>query len=148
MTETQKILVQKSFEKVLPIADTAAELFYGRLFETDQSLRPMFKGDIKEQGKKLMMTLNIAVKGLDRLDELVPQIQKLGRNHAGYGVKDEHYETVAGALLWTLEKGLGTDFTDDVKDAWITVYTIIADTMKEAAKEVEKDAEVEAEVIN
>lgn len=137
MTNTQKILVQKSFEKVLPIADTAAELFYGRLFEIDPSLRHMFKGDIKEQGKKLMMTLNIAVKGLDRLDELVPQIEKLGRNHAGYGVKDEHYGTVASALLWTLEKGLGADFTDDVKDAWVTVYTIIADTMKRAAKETE-----------
>lgn len=142
MTNTQKILVQKSFEKVLPIAETAAELFYGRLFEIDPSLRHMFKGDIKEQGKKLMMTLNIAVKGLDRLDELVPQIEKLGRNHAGYGVKDEHYGTVASALLWTLENGLGADFTDDVKDAWVTVYTIIADTMKRAAKEAEIEEEV------
>ncbi len=148
MTETQKILVQKSFEKVLPIADTAAELFYSRLFEIDPSLRPMFSGDIKEQGKKLMMTLNVAVKGLDRLDELVPQIQKLGRNHAGYGVKDEHYDTVAGALLWTLEQGLGADFTDEVKEAWVEVYTILAGTMKAAAKEAEKEAEVEAEVIN
>ena len=137
MTETQKILVQKSFEKVLPIADTAAALFYGRLFEIDPSLRHMFKGDLNEQGKKLMMTLKIAVGGLDRLDELVPQIEKLGRNHAGYGVKDEHYNTVASALLWTLEKGLGEDFTDEVKDAWVTVYTIIADTMKNAAKEAE-----------
>jgi len=137
LTETQKILVQKSFEKVLPIADTAAALFYGRLFEIDPSLRHMFKGDLNEQGKKLMMTLKIAVGGLDRLDELVPQIEKLGRNHAGYGVKDEHYNTVASALLWTLEKGLGEDFTDEVKDAWVTVYTIIADTMKNAAKEAE-----------
>ncbi len=108
----------------------------------------MFSGDIKEQGKKLMMTLNVAVKGLDRLDELVPQIQKLGRNHAGYGVKDEHYDTVAGALLWTLEQGLGADFTDEVKEAWMKYIQLLADTMKEAAKEAEKDAEVEAEVIN
>lgn len=142
MTEKQKILVQKSFEKVLPIAETAAELFYGRLFEIDPSLRHMFKGDMKEQGKKLMMTLNIAVKGLGRLDELVPQIEKLGRNHAGYGVKDEHYETVAAALLWTLEKGLGADFTDDVKDAWVRVYTIIAETMKRASKEAEIEEEI------
>jgi hemoglobin-like flavoprotein len=142
LTETQKILVQKSFEKVLPGADKAAELFYGRLFELDPSLKPMFKGDMKEQGKKLMMTLNIAVKGLNRLDELVPQIEKLGRNHAGYGVTDEHYNTVASALLWTLEQGLGGDFTDEVKNAWIAVYTLIADTMKNAAKEIRTEEEV------
>lgn len=144
MTNTQKILVQKSFEKVLPIAETAAQLFYGRLFEIDQSLKPMFTTDINEQGKKLMMTLNVAVKGLDRLEELLPQLEKLGRNHVSYGVKDEHYDTVAQALLWTLEKGLGDEFTPEVKDAWVAVYTVIANTMKKAASE----ALIEAEILN
>lgn len=144
MTETQKHLVQKSFEKVLPIADTAAQLFYGRLFEIDPSLKPMFTSDMNEQGKKLMMTLNVAVKGLDRLEELLPQLEKLGRNHVSYGVKDEHYDTIAEALLWTLEKGLGDEFTPEVKDAWISVYTVIANTMKKAASEVT----IEEEILN
>jgi hemoglobin-like flavoprotein len=144
LTETQKHLVQKSFEKVLPIADTAAQLFYGRLFEIDPSLKPMFTSDMNEQGKKLMMTLNVAVKGLDRLEELLPQLEKLGRNHVSYGVKDEHYDTIAEALLWTLEKGLGDEFTPEVKDAWISVYTVIANTMKKAASEVT----IEEEILN
>jgi len=135
MTPIQKDLVQKSWEKVVPISETAASLFYGRLFELDPALKPMFTSDIKEQGKKLMQMITVAVRGLDDLGALVPAVQALGRRHAGYGVKDEHYGTVATALLWTLEQGLGPDFTPETKDAWVVVYTILADTMKGAAAE-------------
>ena len=79
-----------------------------------------------------MTMIGVAVKGLDTLDQLVPAVQNLGRRHAGYGVTDAHYDTVGGALLWTLEKGLGPDFTPDVKSAWTTVYTLLATTMKAA----------------
>src|SRR6266516_4432898 len=106
MTLKEKNLVQRTFAQVAPIADVAAELFYGRLFEMDPSLKPMFRGDIKEQGRNLMQMLAFAVKGLDRLHEIVPAVREMGRRHAGYGVRDEHYDTVAAALLWTLEKGL------------------------------------------
>ena len=133
MTPTEKDLVQSTFAKVAPIADQAAALFYDRLFEMDPSLRPLFKGDMREQGKKLMQMIGFCVKGLDALDQLVPAVQGLGKRHAGYGVTDAHYATVGGALLWTLEKGLGPDFTPDVKSAWTTVYTILATTMKDAA---------------
>jgi len=133
MTPRQKELVQTSWAKVVPIADTAASLFYGRLFELDPSLRPMFSTDIKEQGKKLMTMITVAVKGLDNLATLVPAVQALGKRHGGYGVKDEHYATVAAALLWTLEKGLGDAWNPELRDAWIAVYTILADTMKQAA---------------
>ncbi|HEY0944386.1 MAG TPA: globin family protein [Opitutaceae bacterium] len=133
MTPQQKVLVQTSWEKVVPIADTAATLFYGRLFELDPALKPLFTSDITEQGKKLMQMITLAVRGLDNLEQLVPAVQQLGRRHVGYGVKDEHYATVAAALLWTLEKGLGDAFTAEVKEAWVVVYTILADTMKGAA---------------
>ena len=136
MTPREKELVQTSWEKVVPIADTAASLFYTRLFELDPALRPMFTSDIKEQGKKLMQMITVAVRGLDDLGALVPAVQALGRRHAGYGVKDEHYGTVATALLWTLEKGLGEAFTEEVKSAWVTVYTILAYTMKNASATV------------
>ena len=133
MTPAEKNLVQTTFATLVPIADQAAALFYARLFELDPSLKPLFKSDLNEQGKKLMTMIGVAVKGLDTLDELVPAVKNLGRRHAGYGVTDAHYETVGGALLWTLEKGLGSAFTPDVKAAWTTVYTVLATTMKAGA---------------
>ena len=136
LTLAQKTLVQDSFATIAPIADDAAVLFYQRLFELDPSLEPMFRGNMAEQRKKLMQMLTAAVKGLDRLDQLVPVVENLGRRHAGYGVTDAHYDMVGSALLWTLEMGLGRAFTAEVKDAWSTVYGLFATTMKEAAREV------------
>jgi len=133
MTDTQIALVQNSWEKCVPIADAAAQLFYGRLFEIDPSLRPMFKGDMSEQGKKLMTMITVAVRGLTNLPAIVGAVQDLGRRHVSYGVTDEHYDTVGEALIWTLGKGLGDDFTDDVKDAWVETYTTLATVMKDAA---------------
>jgi hemoglobin-like flavoprotein len=133
MTSEQKVLVQGTFAKVAPIADDAAAMFYARLFELDPSLRPLFTTDLTEQGRKLMQMIAVAVNALDRLDELVPAVRQLGIRHARYGVKDQHYDTVAEALLWTLERGLGSDFTPAVKDAWTAVYGVLAATMKEAA---------------
>lgn len=136
MTPEQKTLVQSTFAQVVPIAPQAAELFYGRLFELDPALKPLFTGDMTEQGRKLMATLGVAVNALDNLDELIPVLQNLGKGHVAYGVQDAHYETVGAALLWTLEQGLGDAFTPEVKDAWIEVYTIVATVMKDAAAEV------------
>lgn len=133
MDDNTITLVQDSFAKVAPIADTAAELFYGRLFELDPALKPLFKGDMKEQGAKLMKMIGLAVNGLRDLDGLLPAVRNLGVRHIGYGVEDSHYSTVGTALLWTLDKGLGDDFTDDVKAAWTEVYTVLADVMKDAA---------------
>jgi len=136
MNNVQIKLVQGSFAKVLPIADIAADLFYTRLFELDPSLRHLFPADLAEQKHKLMLTLKFAVNSLSRLDELVPAVQALGRRHAGYGVKNEHYNTVGAALIWTLEQGLGEAFTPDVKAAWIAVYTVLANTMQAATTEM------------
>jgi hemoglobin-like flavoprotein len=137
MTPHQKMLVQTSFARVVPIAETAAGLFYAKLFELDPSLRPMFTGDIEEQGRKLMDILRVAVNGLNHLDMLVPAVRAMGQRHAGYGVRDEHYETVAVALISTLELGLGDAFTDEVREAWTTVYWLLAYTMRAGAAEEE-----------
>src|SRR5262245_61453752 len=128
--------VQETWSLVLPIADQAAALFYGRLFELDPSLRALFRGDMAEQRKKLMQMITVAVKSLDRLGEVVPAVQALGRRHVQYGVTDQMYDTVGEALLWTLEQGLGGRFTPDVRDAWTLVYVTLASVMKEAAGEV------------
>ncbi len=136
ITAKEKELVQSTFAMVAPIAPKAAEIFYGKLFELDPELKPLFKGDMVEQGNKLMTMLAAAVKGLDDLGALVPVVQDLGKRHVGYGVKDEHYDTVAAALLGTLEVGLGDAWNDEVKAAWVSVYTVLATTMKSAAAEV------------
>jgi hemoglobin-like flavoprotein len=135
MNPKQIELVQSSFAQVAPIADVAAALFYQRLFELDPSLRPMFRGDMTEQGKKLMTMIGSVVGSLRHLDRIVPGVRALGARHADYGVQDEHYDTVGAALLWTLGKGLGEAFTDDVRDAWAAAYTLLATTMKDAAAE-------------
>jgi len=129
-------LVQSSWAKVAPISDTAADLFYGKLFELDPSLQELFPEDMTEQKKKLMQTLAVCVNGLSDLGEIVPAVKALGQRHVGYKVKDEHYETVGTALLWTLGRGLGDDFTPETENAWTGVYTVLATTMKEAAAEV------------
>jgi hemoglobin-like flavoprotein len=134
MQPEQKLLVQESFAKVVPISALAADLFYSRLFELDPSLKPLFKGDMKEQGQKLMMMIRTAVDGLDDLDKLVPVVQDMGRRHATYGVENSHYDTVGVSLLWTLEQSLGPAFTPEVKEAWTVVYTLLTHTMKEAAE--------------
>jgi hemoglobin-like flavoprotein len=133
ITPRQVELVQTTWEQVVPIADTAASLFYGRLFELDPALKPLFTSDIKEQGKKLMQMITVAVRGLGDLGALVPAVKALGARHTGYGVKPEHYDTVGAALLWTLEKGLGPAFTPEVKEAWAAVYGVLADTMQKGA---------------
>jgi hemoglobin-like flavoprotein len=136
MTPTEKSIVQQTFAQVVPIADQAAALFYGRLFELDPTLKGLFRIDMTEQGRKLMQVLAFAVGKLDALDELVPAVEALGRRHVGYGVKDAHYDTVGAALLWTLGQGLGPAFTPEVKAAWTTVYGVLASTMKTAARSV------------
>ncbi len=133
MSPKQIALVQESFAKVLPIADPAAAMFYNRLFETAPDLKALFKGDMKQQGKRLMGMIGIAVSKLNDLPGLVPALHDLGRRHAGYGVKPENYATVGGALLWTLEQGLGAAFTDEVRQAWTAVYGVLADAMTSAA---------------
>jgi hemoglobin-like flavoprotein len=135
MTPEQKQIVRETFALVEPIAEPAAALFYGRLFELDPSLRPMFRGDMAEQGKKLMQTIAVVVHGLDRLQTLIPAVEALGRRHVGYGVRDEHYLTVASALLWTLEQGLGPAFTPAAREAWTAAYTTLATVMQRAAAE-------------
>jgi hemoglobin-like flavoprotein len=137
MTPEQIALVQSTFKQVVPIADDAAALFYRRLFELDPDLKTLFKGDMVEQGKKLMQMIGVAVNGLTRLDEIVPAVQQLGKRHVGYGVTTAHYQTVGSALIWTLELGLGQAFTPPVKDAWVAAYTLLSGVMIDAAKSAE-----------
>ena len=133
LTEQKIDLVQSSFRQVAPIADQAAEMFYARLFEIAPEVRPMFKGDMAEQGKKLMAVLAAVVNGLRDLDRIVPVAERLAVGHLEYGVRPEHYRTVGEALLWTLGEAFGDDFTPDLHEAWGSAYTTLSSAMIAAA---------------
>jgi len=135
MTPQQVQMVQASWEKCVPIADTAADLFYGKLFELDPSLRPLFPAEMGDQKKKLMQMITAAVRGLSNLDALVPTVQALGKRHKGYKVTAPMYDTVGAALLDTLEKGLGDAWNDELKTAWTLTYGTLAKVMIEASEE-------------
>jgi hemoglobin-like flavoprotein len=130
MTPEQIEMVRASWQDVMPIRDKAAELFYGKLFEMDPSLQQLFTDDMTGQGKKLMEMLDTIVQKLDRLGELLPEVRDLALRHVQYGVKDGDYDTVGGALLWTLKTGLGKAFTPGVAEAWNTAYTTLSDAMR------------------
>ncbi len=133
ITERQKQLVRDSFKKVEPISDVAAGIFYDTLFSYDPSLKVLFKGDMKSQGKKLMAALKLAVNTLDNLDALVPVLQKMAIKHVEYGVKLEDYTPVGNALIKTLETGLADAFTPELRAAWSSTYRVMATVMREAA---------------
>lgn len=136
MTPRQIERIRTSWSAVEPMAVQAATLFYSQLFELDPTIKRLFRSaDMEKQRKVLMQTLSVVVKSLDKLDTIMPAIQALGRRHAGYGVRAEHYETVGAALLWTLEQGLGEAFDEETRDAWTAAYGTLASVMIAAGEE-------------
>ena len=133
MTPQQVGEVQASFAKVAPIADQAAALFYGRLFEMAPETRALFSGDMDAQGQKLMAAIATVVNSLGEIDAVVPTVQELAKRHVAYGVRPEHYAVVGAALLWTLEMGLGDGFTPEVGAAWAAAYGALSEVMIAAA---------------
>jgi nitric oxide dioxygenase len=129
MTPDQVNAIQDSFAKVKPIAAEAAALFYGRLFEIAPAVRPLFRGDMTEQGRKLMAALAIVVQGLNNLESVLPAASALAKRHVDYGVKAADYAPVGTALLWTLEKGLGDQWTPELAAAWGEAYKVLSDFM-------------------
>jgi hemoglobin-like flavoprotein len=129
MTPDQIRAIQESFAKVAPISEQAAMLFYGRLFEIAPALKPLFRGDMTEQGRKLMATLGVVVNGLANLESVLPAASALAKRHVDYGVEAADYAPVGAALLWTLERGLGEQWTPPLAAAWTDAYTRLSDFM-------------------
>ncbi len=136
MTPEQVVIVQTTWRPVLLVGDTFAELFYGKLFTLDPDLRRLFKNDLKEQGRNLTAMISVAAGSLGRAERIVLALRELGRRHQAYGVQPQHYETVAAALLWALEKSLGEAFTPEVRGAWTEAYRLLAATMQDATRAV------------
>jgi hemoglobin-like flavoprotein len=129
MTPDQVKAIQESFAKVVPISQQAAALFYGRLFEIAPAVKPLFRGDMEEQGRKLMAMLAAVVNGLGNLETILPAAGALAKRHVDYGVKAADYQPVGAALVWTLERGLGAQWTPELAAAWTAAYTVLADFM-------------------
>ena len=119
---------------MLPIKEAAAQLFYARLFNRYPEVRVYFKGDMRDQGSKLMAMIDTAVGSIDRLESLRKPLREMGQRHSDYGVRQEDYPKVAESLLWTLEQGLGDDFTDEVRGAWTEVYDRVSAVMLDGAR--------------
>jgi hemoglobin-like flavoprotein len=135
VTPEQIQRVRSSFAKMAGSQGRAGALFYRRLFELEPGLRPLFRGDMKAQGARLMASLRDLVGALDQFERVLPAVCELGRRHAAYGVRPEHYATVGEALIWTLEQGLGAAFTRETRRAWIDAYAGLAWPMIAAAEE-------------
>jgi nitric oxide dioxygenase len=129
MSPEQVALVRESFAKIVPISEQVAALFYDRLFAIDPSTRPLFHGDMKNQRAKLMAAIGAVVRSLDRMETILEDLRALSRRHDDYGVREEHYASVGAALLWTLDQGLGVDFTPGVREAWATLYNLVSSAM-------------------
>lgn len=137
MTQHQKDLIRNSWVLVMPIAAEAGALFYSKLFAAAPGIRHLFKPDISPQANKLMQVLGYVVSKLNRMEELVPEVQKLGVRHNEYGTQPQHYELVGQCLIATLKEGLGENWNPEVQDAWITAYNSIKNIMivaQEAAR--------------
>jgi nitric oxide dioxygenase len=139
ITSEQIELVQTSFQQVLPIADVAGELLYERIFALAPEARALFADDIRPQARKTMAAVKLAVDGLNQLDKVAPYLVKLGARHVRYGVRPEHFDVVGGALMWTLEQGLGEAFTPDVREAWAATWDVVSGAMLAGMRSAEAD---------
>jgi hemoglobin-like flavoprotein len=141
MTPAQILLVQTTFQQVVPIREQAAQIFYNRLFQLDPSLRSLFVAtDLRQQGLKLMASLGFVVRGLHHPAAILDDVRALARRHAEYGVEEHHFAIVGEALLWTLRTGLGQAFTPAVREAWAAAYAMLSRVMIEAMRQDEKPA--------
>jgi nitric oxide dioxygenase len=122
-------LVQSSFARIVHVSDEAARQFCARLFEIAPELRPMFHGDMAEQGQKLVGMLAVVVNNLRDMATLLPVAGALAERHLAFGVQAEHYLPVGQALIETLADTLGDDFTAEVRTAWSDAYGALSGAM-------------------
>lgn len=134
MTPEQRALVKASYQRLIPLADTAAQLFYSRLFEINPSLRALFKTDFQDQAAKFADMVGVLVAELDHPDKVERTLRELGVRHIGYGVIDGHYDAVGESLVWAIGKALGREAGPELKEAWTEFYNLVASTMKESAQ--------------
>lgn len=122
-------LVRTSWAPVSEDPDTAAALFYTRLFEVAPEVKPLFNGNMQQQGKKLIQMIGIAVENMGQIEQIIPALEDLGKRHQDYGTNSEHYAVVGTVLLDTLAAALGDKFTPEARAAWKKTYDAVASVM-------------------
>lgn len=140
MTPRQIQLVQETFTLIVPLADTAAALFYRRMFTLDPSLQGLFHHDMEHQGNLFVAAIAFVVRNVEEPEHFVPAMQELGRRHAGYQVKANHYRTALQALIETLSETLGERFTAEIEDAWCAAFATMVEAMVEGTRQAEAAA--------
>ena len=141
-TETER-LVRESWARFEPIAVQSAPYFYDKLFELDPDASRLFaRTDMDAQGEKVMSMFAEIVRTLDQPETLVAEVADLGRRHVQYGVHDSQYDSVGTALLWTLEQGLGDEFTPEIRDAWTEVYLYVSAIARRATIRASKEHQI------
>ena len=141
MTQNQIQLVKSSWSLVAAMDPVdVGNLFYGRLFTIAPQLRPMFRGPIDEQSKTLIAMIHYVIIKLDKLDSILSEVGKLAQRHKSYGVEAGHYALVGDALIWTLQKGLAENWSEEVEEAWLACYAILSQAMISAAGQETKKA--------
>jgi len=130
MKPEQIKLVKKTWKILMGINPTIiGDAFYSKLFTDHPAIRKLFPSDMNQQYIKLVDMLTSIIMNLDHLESVSEEIIAMSNRHTGYGVKPAHYEMVGSALMWTLQKGLGAEWSDDIENAWIACYQSLADTM-------------------
>lgn len=123
-------LVQQSWRNLRDInPQIIADLFYTKLFFDHPEARGLFPKDMTAQHQKLIDMLNVVVARLDHLETLTTEIDAMGKRHVTYGAQPQHYEWVGAALLWTLKRGIGMDWTPELEEAWTICYQSLAAQM-------------------
>src|SRR5262245_44672759 len=133
LTAADRRLIRTSFDALREQSEPLGLLFYGKLFELDPSARAMFHVDLREQVRKLMDMLAWIVQSLDDADAITGRLSELGRQHAGYGVRTDQYDTVTAALLFAFAQALGPDFDPATREAWRAALTAVSTAMQQGA---------------
>ena len=134
LTPAQVGIVQHSFKRIGPQATEASRIFYDELFRISPELRVLFPDDLSAHKAKFVQMLAGVIRSLDQIAAISEELVDLGRRHMSYDVEDDHYAIVGDALLWTINRVLGAEFTPEARDAWASAYDMISRVMQEGSE--------------
>ncbi|MGZ6214119.1 MAG: globin domain-containing protein, partial [Candidatus Limnocylindria bacterium] len=81
--------MRRSFDQVAVNGDEMPLFFYSHLFLSHPETRRMFPVSMMHQRDRLVAALVHVVSKVDDLDNLVPVLQQLGRDHRKFGALAE-----------------------------------------------------------
>ncbi|MFG1628852.1 globin domain-containing protein [Kribbella sp. NPDC049227] len=131
--------LKNSWALVAKSGDEVPLFFYSHLFLSHPEVREMFPVSMAAQRDKLVGALGAVVSNAAQIDEVVPFLQQLGRDHRRFSVVAEHYSAVGASLLATLQHFLGAAWTSELAADWAEAYGLVATVMVQSAEESAED---------